>query len=146
MSNRKTILIVDDDADVRFGHHVLLTANHYDTFFAADALSAVKEAHTHNPDLIILDLGLPSVPTSEYTEPDPEPAGGFLVMEKLQADPHLALIPVVVVSGRDPHPNRGRALRGGAMAFVQKPWNEGQLLAIIGQLLGSLELSKSQPK
>jgi two-component system KDP operon response regulator KdpE len=143
MSSRKKILIVDDDADIRFGHHVLLTANYYDTFFASDALSAMREAHTHNPDLIILDLGLPSVATSEYAEPDPEPAGGFLVMENLRADPDLFLIPVVVVSGRDPHPNRGRALRGGAMAFVQKPWNETQLLAIISQLLGSPELFTS---
>jgi CheY-like chemotaxis protein len=53
------------------------------------------------------------------------------------------LIPIVVVSGRDPHPNRGRALRGGAMAFVQKPWNQDQLLAIISQLLGSPEPSIS---
>jgi two-component system KDP operon response regulator KdpE len=143
MSSKKKILIVDDDADIRFGHHVLLTANHYDTFFASDALSAIREAHTHNPDLIILDIGLPSVPTSEYAEPDPEPAGGFLVMENLRADPDLSLIPVVVVSGRDPHPNRGRALRGGAMAFVQKPWNDTQLLAIISQLLGSPELFTS---
>src|ERR1700730_3088676 len=141
--SRKTVLIVDDLFYVRFGHHVLLTANHYDTFFAADALSAVKEARTHNPDLIILDLGLPSAPTSEYTEPDPEPAGGFLAMEKLRADPDLALIPVVVVSGRDPHPNRGRALHAGAMAFMQKPWNPDQLLTIISQLLGSPELSRS---
>jgi CheY-like chemotaxis protein len=141
MISRKTILIVDDDADICFGHQVLLTANHYDTLFASDAVSAIREAHTHNPDLIILDLGLPSVPTSEYAEPDPEPAGGFLVMENLRADPDLSLIPVVVVSGRDPHPNRGRALGGGAMAFVQKPWNENQLLAIISQLLGSQQLS-----
>ena len=35
MSNKK-ILIVEDDADVRLGYHVLLKANHYDTFFAAD--------------------------------------------------------------------------------------------------------------
>ena len=36
MSNKK-ILIVEDDADVRLGYHVLLKAHHYDTFFAADA-------------------------------------------------------------------------------------------------------------
>ena len=35
MSNKK-ILIVEDDADVRLGYHVLLKANHYETFFAAD--------------------------------------------------------------------------------------------------------------
>ena len=144
MRNRK-ILIVDDDADIRLGYQVLLTANHYDTFFASDALSTIIDAHTHKPDLIILDLGLPAVPRSEYTLPLPQPTGGFLVLERLAADPDLALIPVIVVSGLDPNANRERALRGGAMAFVQKPWDQDKLLAIIGQLLGSPELSISQP-
>jgi two-component system KDP operon response regulator KdpE len=144
MRNKK-ILIVDDDADIRLGYEVLLTANHYDTFFASDALSTVIDAHTHKPDLIILDLGLPAVPRSEYTLPLPQPGGGFLVMERLAADTDLALIPVIIVSGLDPYANWERALRGGAMAFVQKPWDQDKLLAIIGQLLGSAELSISQP-
>jgi FixJ family two-component response regulator len=58
---------------------------------------------------------------------------------------HLAVIPVIVVSGRDPFLNKGRALKGGAMAFVQKPWDDKKLLAIIDQLLGSTALSISQP-
>jgi two-component system cell cycle sensor histidine kinase/response regulator CckA len=56
----KKILIVEDDADVRFGYQVFLKANHYDTFFAADGTSAITEARKHRPDLIILDLGLPA--------------------------------------------------------------------------------------
>jgi len=64
----KTILIVDDDPDVRQGMHLRLKANGYDTFFAADALSGISEARKHNPDLIILDLGLPA-------------GDGFVVME-----------------------------------------------------------------
>jgi CheY-like chemotaxis protein len=145
MSNKKKILIVDDEADVRFGYHVLLAANYYDTFFAPDAPSAVAEAHTHKPDLIILDLGLPVEPRSEDTVTWSEPGGGYLVMGRLRADKHLALIPVIVVSGRDPNANRGRALREGAMAFVQKPWEPDKLLAIIGQLVGSPGPSISQP-
>jgi CheY-like chemotaxis protein len=86
------------------------------------------------------------VPRSEYTLPLPQPGGGFLVLERLAADTDLALIPVIIVSGLDPYANRERALRGGAMAFVQKPWDQDKLLAIIGQLLGSPELAISQPK
>ncbi len=56
----KRILIVDDDPDVRQGMHVRLKATGYDTFFASDALSGVAEARKQNPDLIILDLGLPA--------------------------------------------------------------------------------------
>jgi DNA-binding response OmpR family regulator len=123
MSNKK-LLIVEDDADVRLGYHVLLKAHHYDTSFAADALSAVSEARKNQPDLIILDLGLPA-------------GDGFIVLERLRAMTNLALVPVIVVSARDSYGNKERALKAGARAFLQKPWNDDELLAIIGQLLGS---------
>jgi DNA-binding response OmpR family regulator len=132
MSN-KGILIVEDDADVRLGYNVLLKAHHYDTFFAADSSSAVSEARKNRPDLIILDLGLPA-------------GDGFIVLERLRAITHLAMIPVIVVSARDVQGNKGRALKAGAKAFLQKPWNDDELLAIISQHLGQPELPISQPK
>jgi two-component system KDP operon response regulator KdpE len=146
MRNKKKILIVEDDPDMRLGYQVLLTAHHYDTLFAYDAFSTLTEAGAHKPDLIILDLGLAAAPQFEHTMLQPESGGGSLIMERLAADTDLARIPVIVVSGLDPNANRGRAIRAGAMAFVQKPWDQDNLLAIIGQLVGSPELSVSQPK
>jgi two-component system, cell cycle response regulator DivK len=134
MSSAKKVLVVDDDADLRLLYHVLLAAHHYDTFFASDALSAVAKARAHKPDLIILDLGLSSVARLEYSTPAREP-GGFLVMERLRADTCISAVPIIIVSGRDAYANRERALRGGAMAFVQKPWDNDTLLAIISRLL-----------
>jgi len=122
MSNKK-ILVVEDDADVRLGYQILLKANHYDTFFAADSASAVSEARKHQPDLILLDLGLPA-------------GDGFVVLERFQANMNLAVIPVIVVSGRDLQGNREKALKAGAKAFVQKPWNDTELLTLISELLG----------
>ena len=135
MSNKK-ILIIEDDADVRLGYHVLLKANHYDTFFAADSLSAISEARKHLPDLIILDLGLPA-------------GDGFIVLDRFRVNTYLAVIPVIVVSGRDLHGiqgNKERALKSGAKAYLQKPWNDDELLVTISQLLGQPDLSTSQPK
>jgi DNA-binding response OmpR family regulator len=43
----------------------------------------------------------------------------------------LAVIPVIVVSARDLRGNKERALKAGAKAFVQKPWNDNELLALI---------------
>jgi DNA-binding response OmpR family regulator len=122
MGNKK-ILIVDDDPDVRLGMHVRLKANHYDTFFAGDAFSSVVEARKHEPDLIILDLGLPA-------------GDGFLVMERLQKIPSLAVIPIVVVSARDLRANQERAIKAGAKAFLQKPVDDAELLAVIRHALG----------
>ena len=121
--NNKKILIVDDDHDVRLGYHIRLKANHYDTFFAADALSSIAEARKHQPDLIILDLGLPG-------------GDGFVVMERLKANTYLSVIPVIVVSARDRHANKDRALQAGAKAFLQKPVDNDELLAVIRQCLG----------
>jgi DNA-binding response OmpR family regulator len=122
MSNKK-ILIVEDDADVRLGLHVRLKANHYDVFFAVDALSSLAEARKHEPDLILLDLGLPA-------------GDGFVVMDRLKAVPALAIIPIIVVSGRSGAANRERALKAGAKAFLEKPVDNAELLAVIRQALG----------
>ena len=132
MSNKK-ILVIEDDADVRLGYNVLLKANHYDTFFAADAMGAIVEARKCMPDVIVLDLGLPA-------------GDGFVVLERLRANMQLQMVPVIVVSGRDLPVNKERVLLLGAKAFVQKPWNDNELLALIGKLSGKPEVSISQPK
>lgn len=130
MSNKR-ILIVEDDGDVRLGYHLRLKANNYDTFFAADSLSGITEARKHQPDLIILDLGLPA-------------GDGFVVMERLKSNTYLAVIPVIIVTGRDPYANRERALRAGAKAFLQKPVDNNELLAVIQRCLGETNGTQQQ--
>ena len=71
----------------------------------------------------MLDLGLPS-------------GDGFTVLAALKAEQILALIPVIVVSGRDIHANGSRALNAGAFAFLQKPVDNDKLLMVIRQALG----------
>jgi DNA-binding response OmpR family regulator len=132
MANKK-ILIVEDDADVRLGYHVLLKAHHYDTFFATDTVSAMAETKKHQPDLILLDLGLPA-------------GDGFVVLDRLRANTYWAVIPVIVVSARDVAANKERALKSGAKKFLQKPWNDNELLGMISQLLEEPELALSQSK
>src|ERR1700682_393762 len=127
MANKK-ILIVDDDADVRNGMHVRLKANHYDTFFAGDALSSMTEARKNEPELIILDLGMPA-------------GDGVAVMERLKSIPALAAIPVIVVSARDVLANKERALKAGAKAYLQKPVDNAELLKVIRRALGEPALT-----
>jgi DNA-binding response OmpR family regulator len=122
MANKK-ILIVDDDRDLQLGMDLRLKANQYDVCLAGNAFSGFWEAQRSEPDLILLDLGLPA-------------GGGFLVMERLKTIPALAAIPVIVVSARDPQGNQKRAFDAGAKAFLQKPVDDEQLLAVIRQTLG----------
>jgi len=128
MENKK-ILVVDDDPYVRKAMHTRLKANGYDVFFAADALTSITEARKHCPDLIILDLGLPG-------------GDGFVVIDRLKTMPALAVIPIIIVSGRDVRANYQRAIKAGAVAFLQKPANNAELLAIIRQALGEPALSE----
>lgn len=122
MAKRK-ILIVDDDPDLRAGLSIRLRANGYDTVFAADAMSAISQARKTSPDLILLDLGLPG-------------GDGFVVMQRLNMIPALAVIPVIVVSARDREANENRVAMAGAVAFLQKPYDDAELLAEIQGALG----------
>jgi DNA-binding response OmpR family regulator len=131
MSNKK-ILIVDDDADTLLGYSVLLKAHNYDTVRAGDGVSAIRQALQHQPDLIILDLGLPA-------------GDGFIVMEWFRGTKSLSAIPVIVVSARDLTGNMGLALKAGAKAYLQKPWIDKELLALISQLLAQPASTVARP-
>jgi CheY-like chemotaxis protein len=121
--SQKKILIVDDDPEVRLSLHVRLKANDYAVVFAGDGVASIAEARKHMPDLIILDLGLPA-------------GDGFSVLERLKANDSLSMIPVIVVSGRVRIPHRERAIKAGAVAFLQKPVDNARLLSEIRHALG----------
>ena len=131
MANKK-ILIVEDDPDIRKGMSVRLKASGYDTFVASDVITSVIMARKHQPDLIILDLGLPA-------------GDGFLVIERLKIVPALALIPIIIVSGRAGPANQELALEAGVNAFLQKPVDNAELLAVVRKTLGGpVELLKPE--
>jgi DNA-binding response OmpR family regulator len=121
-ATKNTILVVDDNADIRKGLSLRLRANGYDVLMAADALSATAAIVKQEPSLVILDLGLPC-------------GDGFVVMERLQKNDRLAQIPVIVLTGRGKTNNMNRALRAGAVAFFQKPVEDGPLLLAIWKAL-----------
>lgn len=117
------ILIVDDDSTTRLVLSARLKAKNYDTVFAADSYQAVSAARKDQPNLIILDLGLPG-------------GDGFLVLQRLKALTTLASIPVIVVTAEDRRVAEPKALEAGAVAFLQKPVDGDQLLAAVKNALG----------
>ena len=122
MSGKK-ILIIDDDEDMRRGLDMRLRASGYETAFATDAVSAISVAIQEQPDLVLLDLGLPV-------------GDGFLVMQRMRESATLRCIPVIVVSARDPKASARRALEEGALAFFQKPADNAELLTAIERAVG----------
>ncbi len=116
------ILVVDDNPTIRKGLSVRLRANGYEVLFAVDAVSATAALVAEEPDLVILDLGLPG-------------GDGFVVMDRLSKNDRLANIPVIVLTGREAVTNEDRALNAGATAFFQKPVDDSQLLFAIYKAL-----------
>jgi|SRR5579884_2623904 DNA-binding response OmpR family regulator len=122
--HRAKILIVDDDPELRMALKLRLRANQYETVSASDGYSAIALAMKEQPNLIILDLGLPA-------------GNGFTVLKRLQENDSLSHIPVIVLTARDPQANEMRSLDSGATAFFQKPADNNELMQVIRASLKS---------
>ena len=120
------VLIVDDDADIRELLNIRLRKEGYETAFASDGISAISTARREEPDLIVLDLGLPG-------------GEGYVVMERLRAIASLGGVPVIVVSARDAATHEERSRAAGAVAFVEKPIDTDVLLREVQSALGEAD-------
>lgn len=121
--SRMKLLVVDDDRDLVQGLGLRLEANGYAVTIAADGVQAIAAARRERPDLILLDIGLPG-------------GDGYVVFERLKAMGTVGLIPIIVLSARDPQVHAEKALQAGARFFFQKPVDNEALLAAIRSVLG----------
>jgi DNA-binding response OmpR family regulator len=85
-SSRKTVLIVEDDDDLRRMFRTALMIEGFTVEEASDGAAALYRIHHEPPDIIVLDLSLPTV-------------SGLIVHQELAAHAHTRQIPVVVVTG-----------------------------------------------
>ena len=123
MSSTKTILIVDDDRDLLRGLAIRLRAEGYRVMTAPNAGTVISAAVGSQPDLVLLDLGLPD-------------GDGMAVLARLQAIVDTASIPVVVLTARDLS-WAPLAFDRGAIAFLEKPVDDDELFAAIDMALES---------
>lgn len=112
-------LIVEDDPDIRAIVRTLLEAEGFRVAQAASAGRAVVEARSHQPDLVIVDLGLPD-------------RDGQNVIREIRA---FSPVPILVLSARTAEAEKIAALDGGADDYVTKPFSSGELLARARALL-----------
>lgn len=110
-----TILIIDDEIQIRRLLDITLTANGYKIVEALSAKDGLAMAASFNPALIILDLGLPDM-------------DGQLVLKKLR---EWFTRPIVILSVRNSEEDIIRALDSGANDYITKPFRTGELLARI---------------
>lgn len=111
--NKTTILVVEDDTPVRNLITTTLKMHDYKYLTAKDGASAIMEASSYNPDVILLDLGLPDV-------------DGIEVIKKIRT---WSNSPIIVISARSEDSDKIEALDCGADDYLTKPFSVEELLA-----------------
>ncbi|MEH2202252.1 PAS domain S-box protein [Nostoc sp.] len=117
--NRKTILVVDDDANIRELLRQQLENEGYNVREGKDGVDAIHQIKTARPDLILLDVMMPQI-------------NGFDVAAVLKNDPQTADIPIIILSIIE---NKERGYHIGIDRYLTKPINTEKLLSEIGSLL-----------
>jgi two-component system KDP operon response regulator KdpE len=115
MTRNPRILLVDDEVSIQRAVEPLLRARGYDVDVVGSGGEALRAAHTHPPDLIILDLGLPDIEGTEVTR-------------RIRGE---SAVPIVVLSARGSEADKVAALDLGADDYVTKPFGPEELLARI---------------
>ena len=111
--NKPLILVVEDDAPVRNLITTTLKAHDYKFITAQNGNTAIMEASSHNPDIILLDLGLPDI-------------DGVEVIERVRT---WSDMPIIVISARSEDKDKIDALDAGADDYLTKPFSVEELLA-----------------
>jgi len=120
--SRPLILVVDDDAPILLLMRSLLRQYDFDVVQASGGPQALEEARRQTPDLILLDRHMPGMSGDE-------------VLRELRAQPALASVPVLMLSGELMDPDEVRSL--GATAAVLKPFDVSTLIGVIRAHLGN---------
>ncbi|WP_031547728.1 response regulator [Oribacterium sp. FC2011] len=113
--NRFTILAVEDDAPVRNLITTTLKAHNYNYLTAENGQSAILQVTSHNPEVMLLDLGLPDM-------------DGIDIIKKIRT---WSEMPIIVVSARQDEADKISALDAGADDYLTKPFSVDELLARI---------------
>ncbi|WP_251316054.1 response regulator transcription factor [Flintibacter muris] len=120
MSERQTILIIEDERAISNFISRALNANEYRTIPAYTGKEGLSLFFSHGPDLVLLDLGLPDM-------------DGLEILAQLRGLPRE--VPVIIISARDRESEKVRALDMGADDYVVKPFGVSELLARIRSAL-----------
>jgi putative two-component system response regulator len=118
---RSRILVVDDAEGIRMLFQRLLTAEGHEVVSAADGVSGLDAVRLHQPDVILLDVTMPSM-------------DGLEVCRRLKADPATRLIPIVLITGQAQLSDRLRGLEAGADEILEKPVHPHELKARVRSL------------
>lgn len=129
MNNQATILVIDDEVQIRKLLEITLDSNDYQTIFAINAKEGLSMANNYHPDLIILDLGLPD-------------QDGQVVLKRLR---EWYKNPVIILTVKNSEEEIVKALDNGANDYLSKPFRTQELLARIRTTLRNSVQNENEP-
>ena len=112
---KELILLIEDEPQMRRFLRITLRSQGYRLFESETGSDGLTQAATRNPDVVLLDLGLPDL-------------DGIEVTKRLR---EWTQTPIIVISAREQELDKVRALDAGADDYLTKPFNAGELLARI---------------
>jgi len=114
-SNKKKILIVDDEPDIVETLKFLIESEGFESIIALDGEEALKKAKEENPDIMILDVMLPKI-------------NGYKVCRLLKFDSKYKHIPILMVTARSQEEDKVIGEETGADEYITKPFDINELL------------------
>jgi DNA-binding response OmpR family regulator len=118
----KTVVLVEDDKNIALAFGVRLKAMGYAVHVARDAATAVAVVRKVSPDVVLLDISLPG-------------GDGFMVADRLQRLDGTSATPIIFITASKRTDLRERALKMGAVGFLEKPFDATQLADAIESAL-----------
>ena len=128
--NKITVLIVEDDCSVRNLMTTTMKSHGYHYLTAQNGEIAIMEAASHNPDIVLLDLGLPDL-------------DGVEVIRSIRS---WSQMPIIVISARSEDTDKITALDAGADDYLTKPFSVEELLARLRVTVRRLHMRSGNPE
>lgn len=120
----KKILIVEDDRDINKALTLRLRAAGYEVLSAEDSVLGLCTAVKERPDALILDISMPG-------------GDGFSIIERLRENTTLGHLPFVILTASRRPEYRQTAMRLGAHAYFEKPYEADQLLEVVAEAVAA---------
>jgi DNA-binding NarL/FixJ family response regulator len=127
----KRLLVVDDEPNLLRAVAACLKAENYEVSTARSGYEALMQLAETVPDLIISDIRMPGI-------------DGYKLARQLRGSPRTALVPIVFLTAKDETADRIEGFRAGVDAYLTKPFEPDELIAVVNGILNRVERTHSE--